>query len=443
MKRTVSIDFSHKAGKMPLAIGLVGGPMFSAIEDVSLEKEFAELVPPVILPSEPALSPSGVLDVHEIFPDFNLDEHFELSYNFKNADKYVLSAKNLGAEVFLRLGEGLDFTATSRFNRPPTDYQKYARVLERIIAHYNQGFAGGYRLGIKNVELTMLSDRAHGFSGNIDDFFELYSISARYVKERMPRIRVGGYLSGGFRTLNHVDTGKEEKGYVPYLEEFLRLVSENSGVPLDFLSWSCYADTPEELALHSKYASSYLTHYGLKKTLSYVTEFNLNVAKRGEAYCSRQYPADLAATLITAVKSELDALLLADTHPYSYKNGLHTLDDRRAFHPYAAYHVMREMFKVLRGKCNLVQSGADYRHELYSLALTSEGQGYVIVATRDFEGDVEINLCAHSFTNYSVTAVLGGGERGQGFVTAANNLKLGERVVLRAGKHEVYFITLK
>lgn len=441
MKRIVNLDFLHKTGKFPLALGLVGGPLFSAIENISLENEYLKLSPPALLPSDPALENSGVLDVHEIFPDFNLDEHFELSYNFKEADRHVLSAKALGAEIFLRLGEGPDSTAASKFNRPPSDFQKYARVLERIVAHYNQGFAGGYKLGIKNVEITMLPDRECGFLGNIDDYVELYSSSARYIKEKMPRVRVGGYLSGGFRSLNHVDTGREEKGYVSYLEEFLRMVSE-CGAPFDFLSWSCYADTPEELALHSKYASSYLIHYGFKKALSYVTEFNMHSVKRGDAYNSRQYPADLTATVITAVKSGIDALFLADTHPYSYKNCLYTLNDRRVFHPYAAYHVMHEFYKIARAKCTLVQSSADYRHELYSLAMTSADKGYVVLVTRGFEGDVEINLSGHAYTDYSITAVLGGGERGQGFVTAANNLRLGEKIVLRTGKHESYFITL-
>ena len=443
IKRTVSIDFSHKMGKLKPIASLSGGPLFDFDLSLDLSEQYKSAGVRYIRVADGAQYPTGVIDVHEVFPDFALDEGMALSYNFKNADKLVLAAHGIGAGIFLRLGENCVHAAINKFNTPPVSPDKYARVLERIIAHYNNGFAGGYKLGIKYVEISMSSDRMGGFSGSEQDFFELYRVCAGYIKSKMPRIKVGGYCSGGFRSLNHVDTGKEERGYVPYLENFLTYISNKStSAPLDFLSWQMLADTPEELALHSNYASSYLNHYGFKKTESIISEFNLSVTKRADGRTAREYPAYLAASLITAAKSDIDMLFIADTHPYARYNGLYTLDDSKSFHPYAGYSVISSFGRLSGGSASIVQSGEDYRHELYSLATEGEGCGYVLLATRGYDGTVEINLSGHAFTKYSILGILGGGERGVGFSTEAENIPLGERIVLRAGKHEVYLVSL-
>ncbi len=434
--KTVNIDFSAKCGRAKPVVGLSGGPLFDREGRLDFTEEYKELAPPAVRIADSQCGEWGFLDIHNVFPDFALDEAMPLSYNFAAADKLVLAAKDTGAEIFLRLGESPEPYEVKQYTRPPRDREKWARICERIVAHYNQGFAAGYKLGIKYVEI-MSSPDGDGFFGEAEEFFELYRTVAERLKTRFPRLKVGAYSSGGFTSLNRVGVTDRERSYVSFLERFIDFVKE-SGAPLDFFSWKCSAESPEEISLHTRYAASYLGHRGLRRTESVVSEFSL----QDEPFDSRKYPALLAASVILAEKSDLSMMFLSGTHPYSPKNALYTLDDGRTKRKYASFSVVRSLCKLLSRGMTAVDSGEDYRRELYTLASTDGERGYIIAVTGDFDGRVEITLREHPFTTYSIEGVLGGGDRGSGFATSASGLPLDGRIVLRAGKYEVYFISL-
>ena len=442
IKRTVNIDFSKKIGKLKPVNCLNNGPLFGIDLDLDFTEQYAEIKPPFIRLSniEYPYTSSRFLDIHCIFPDMELDERFEASYNFAPTDRYIAAVKSTGADVILRLGESPEPYEVKRYSKPPKDTDKLARIYERIIAHYNKGWANGFKYNIKYVEISCDVDTPGGWYGEPREFYALYTTVAKHLKEVYPKLKVGAYSSGGFFSLNHYDGTPEQKRYVDFMEGFLDHITRDDPTPLDFFSWKCYAESPEEISLHANYARSYLNQSGLRKTQSIISEFNLDGTDTGY-YLDRKYPAALARSLIIAQKSNVDMMFYSHLAPDSKWNALYSLDERCDKHLYSAYHVMTA-FGALSSLGNVVDSTEDYRTEIYSLATLGEGEGVCVFSTADYSGVVEINLVGADFTTYSIKGIIGGGERGKGFFTEERGLPLRDgTITLRVGKNEVYFLS--
>lgn len=442
IKRTVNIDFSKKIGKIKPVNCLNNGPRFGIDQDCDFTEQYKEMAPPFVRVSniESPYASSRYLDIHCIFPDFELDERFEASYNFAPTDKYLADIKDLGAEIFLRLGESCEPYEVKKHTHPPKDYGKVARICERILAHYNKGWGNGFKYNIKYVEIMCGVDTPEGWCGSAEEYYKLYATVSNYLKEAFPKIKIGAYSSGGFFSLNHYDGTPEQKYYVDFMEGFLEYISRVEKSPLDFFTWKCYAESPEEIILHANYARSYLGQYGFKKTQSIISEFNLLGTDTG-AYFERKYPSALARAMIIAEKSSVDMMFYSHLDPSSRWNALYSLNDRTEKHFYSGYHVMTA-FGALSRLGNVVESTEDYRTEIYSLAALGEGSGACVFSTADYNGVVEINLSGKSFSQYSIKGIIGGGDRGRGFFTEERGLPLrNDSIILRVGKNEVYFLT--
>lgn len=442
--RTVSVDFGKKIGKIKPLMGSIGGPMFGIDLSCDLTDVYRELNIPAVRVSdvEPPFGSGRFLDIHNIFPDPDLDERFPESYNFAPTDAYLSAVKASGAEIYLRLGESRDPYELKRHLRPHTSYEKWARICEKIIAHYNKGWGSGFKFGIKYVEVWSGADTPFGWSGTQEEYFAFYRTVAMHLKEKFPRLRIGAYSSGGFFSLNHFDGTQEQKGYVDFLDAFLSYVSNKAtSAPIDFLSWECRAESPEELSLHSNYARSYLSQYGLRRTESIVSAFSLATAPDSEQYNRRGYPAELASALIIAEKSGIDMMFCDSLDPRSGKNAVFSLDDRRTVHKYSAYEVMRA-YGLLYSLATAVETTDDYRREIYSLAAASQSEGALLIVTREFSGNIELSIKNSQFVSYSIKGMIGGGERGTGFSTSEESIAIGTgRFTLKVGKNEVYIIT--
>lgn len=442
IKRTVNIDFSKKVGKLKPVNCLNNGPLFGIDLDSDFTEQYKEMRPQYVRLSgiESPYQSSRFLDIHCIFPDMDLDERFEASYNFAPTDKYIASVKECGADLFLRLGESSEPYEVKKYTRPPRDYGKISRICEKIIAHYNKGWANGYKYNIKYVEIMCEADTEEGWYGSPEEYYELYATVANHLKEVFPKLRVGAYSSGGFFSLNHYNGTPKQKAYIDFLEGFLDYITKTNSAPLDFFSWKCYAESPEEISLHANYARSFLGQCGLRKTQSIISEFNLEGTDKG-AYLERQYPSALARAMIIAEKSSVDMMFYSHLSPESKWNALYSLDERREKHFYSGYHVMTA-FGALTALGNVVESTEDYRTEIYSLATLGENTGACVFSTADYSGVVEINLSGKSFTAYSIKGIIGGGDRGRGFFTEERGLPLrNDTISLRVGKNEVYFLT--
>lgn len=437
LQRNIHLDFSKSAGKIKPVLSLNSGPLATPSLACDLTEKHRELgVAFVRTHGHPA---DRVIDVHTVFPDFNLDERFPSSFNFAPTDTYLRAIKDSGASILLRLGESPEPYEVKRYSTLPTDPEKWASVVERIIAHYNEGWGCGMKLGIKYVEITAGLD-AHLAHEERPAFYELYRTVANRLRARFPRIKIGAYSAGGFHSLNHYDATPAERGYIDFLDGFLDYITASeTAAPIDFFSWSCCAETPEELSLHSNYARNYLNQAGLRKVQSVVTNFS--VAPRTATYRDRAYPSVLISSLILAQKGDV-SMLFIDGNPESDGCPLWSVEDRHGVHTYAAFNALSAFGRLAR-LGTAVDGSEDYRHAVYSLAAFDGTEGAIIVSTDDYNGVIELSVEGASFTTYSIKGIIGGGDRGDGYSTEAKNVKFSDgKVRLRAGKNEVYLITL-
>ena len=445
LKRLINVDFSRKAGKIKPVNGAVSGPRtgIDLSRDFSPEYRLMGIPAVRVHNAEHPYGSGQYVDMHCIFPDPSADETLEASYNFAPTDAYFSAIRESGAEIFLRLGESTDPFAYKRYINLPQNPEKWARIAEHIIAHYNEGWAFGYKWRIKYVEIWSDADDPRGFSGTAEDYYRLYGTVSRHLKARFPSVKVGAYSSGGFFSLNHFNADERQRSYVSFMQRFFSLLTaRGENTPLDFFSWQCYAETPEELSLHANYAKALLSQFGLRKTQSIVSEFNLASARSGGAHLSREYPSELASALIIAQKSGIDMMFYSSLDPERDECAVFSLDDRKTKRLYSAYQVLLAFGKVASLK-SAVDISEDYRREMYALASASADEGAVLLVSRNFKGVVDVNLAGSEFTKYSVKGILGGGERGAGFTTEERDIPLtGNTVTLRLGKCEVYLITL-
>ena len=444
--RVITVDFSKKNGRIKPLNCINGGPRSGGYNlPFDVTEEFVELGIPAVRTNatEGEYGLNQFLNVHCIFPDFDADETLEESYNFLPTDLYLASIVNTGAEIFYRLGESEEPYSRKIYARPPRDAEKWARICEHIIMHYNEGWASGFKYNIKYWEIWSAPDSAVGFAGEAREFYELYRITANHLRERFPKIKIGAYGARGFYSLNRLDASEEMKGYVPFMQQFFSYINaEATHAPLDFFTWACYTSNPDELAMHIKYARSYLDGAGLRRTRSIICEYNTVSKGDTPPALLPDLPSELGASLILAQKNSVDMMMYSSSDIRSRANALFTMDDHTKPHRYAAFNVMRAFGKLYKLGTSY-ETGGDYRKELYSLAAGNKDSAAVLLITRSYTGKVEILLKDCPFTTCSVIKTVPGGDRGEGTAYKAENITItGSKIILPAKKNEIFEITL-
>jgi hypothetical protein len=223
---------------------------------------------------------------------------------------------------------------------------------------------------------------------------------------------------------------------------FAYVASPATSAPLDFFTWSVYTSNPEELAIHAKYARSYLDGAGLKRTKSIICEYN--AAEKGSTPTALrpEFPSELGASMILAQKSGVDMMLYSDSDVNSTKNALFSVDDFRTHHRYAAYSVMCAFGKLYK-LGNIPEIKGEYRKEVYTLAAFNEKEAGILIVTGDYSGRLEIVLASSPFDTCSVVKTVPGGERGTGTSYRAENIAItGSKILLPVKKKEIYFLSL-
>jgi hypothetical protein len=359
-------------------------------------------------------------------------------------DLYLDSIRNTGAEIFYRLGESSEPYAHKIYARAPRDFEKWARICEHIVMHYNEGWANGFKLGIKFFEIWSAADSAEGFAGDNTAYYELYRVVANHLHEKFPKIKIGAYGARGFYALNRLDATEEMKKYVPYMQKFFNYITaEATSAPLDFFTWACYTSNPEEVAIYSKYARNYLDNAGLRRTRSIICEYN--TVQKGEIppALDEGMPAELCAALIVAQKAPVDMMMYSTSDIYSRDNSLFTMDDHVTPHRYASSNVFRSFSRLYR-LGNVPEMTDDFRKELYALAAYGENEAEILLSSRKYEGTVDLLLSGADFSSCSITKNVGGGERGAGTVLRSKPITLStNKITLNVCPNEVYLVSLK
>ncbi|MBQ7637645.1 MAG: hypothetical protein IJS90_01925 [Clostridia bacterium] len=206
--------------------------------------------------------PFGVgefVDIHCVFRDFDKDENDPASYNFTFTDEYLKAIVNAGAKPFYRLGTTIEHQPIKLYTHPPKDFEKWGRICSKIIAHYNDGWADGFYMGIEYWEIWNEPDIPQCWTGTGEQFLELYAAAAPVIKAEHPNVKVGGCA---FAMIEGELT-----------ELWLRMVRDRK-LPMDFFSWHRYLYDPREMRALSEQVDELLEKYGFKDTESIFDEWN-------------------------------------------------------------------------------------------------------------------------------------------------------------------------
>ena len=260
------------------------------------------------------------VDIPNVFPDFDADETLPESYHFAFTDGLITALIEAGVEPIFRLGVTIenDCAVEAKNIYPPKDYAKWARICEHVIMHYTEGWANGYNYDISYWEIWNEPDNYPEINdnqmwrGTKEEYYELYTVTAKHLKSRFPHLKIGGYASCGFyyikEAYNEAAKSTSRTGYfIEFFDGFLDYIKEH-GAPLDFFSWHTYDKVVENNIAYAHYARERLDAAGYTDTETTCNEWNTDTDRRGTLYQA----AKVAANLLAFQDTPLDNAMFYD-----------------------------------------------------------------------------------------------------------------------------------
>ena len=296
---TVKVDFNKIVGKIKPMHG-IGQPPGNGVLNAPFYHYLTEAgIPYSRLHDVGGWMGGGLfVDIPNLFPDFDADESNPENYDFAYTDAMIKSLIDAKVEPYFRLGVTIENAHMLKAHRifPPKDFAKWARICERVIAHYREGWANGYHYDITYWEIwnepddCYQNETAAMWKGTPEQYYELYSVTAKHLKACFgDTIKVGGYGHCGLyeyaqdKDLNGLD---HEDTYIydfviSFMHGFFKY-QQRTGAPIDFFSWhvydNCHKTTREDfrvIAKHAEYCRKILDRYGYTNAEHHLNEWNL------------------------------------------------------------------------------------------------------------------------------------------------------------------------
>ncbi len=345
-KTVGNIKPMHAVNNAPI-LGAMGDSMFHYVGEAGIP--FSRLHD-----TGGTLGGGRFVDIPNIFRDFSADENDPSSYDFAFTDKLLTLLDGQKAQPFYRLGVTIENAHRIKAYNiyPPKDNAKWARICEKIIAHYNEGWANGYHLGIKYWEIwnepdnEPIAEDNPMWRGSFEQYLDLYKETALHLKKAFPDIKIGGYASCGFYALFENNVAKTANStsrtdyFIDCFERFLQFVSEHN-LPFDFFSWHSYSDCEKNVA-YEKYVREMLSKYGFDNTESILNEWNTGIDKRGTLEDS----ANISQMMLTMQNSTLDMLMYYDGQVHGDYQGLYNPITHTPFKAYYVFKAFNELYKL-------------------------------------------------------------------------------------------------
>ncbi len=313
-KKLGKIKDMNATGQAPMG----GGQAFNAFNHFHLLSDIS--VPYVRLHDVGGLfGGNRFVDVPNIFRDFDADENDPKNYDFAFTDAYIAALDKNGLKPYYRLGVTIENHAEVKSYRidPPADYEKWARICEHIIAHYNEGWADGFHYGIEYWEIWNEPDDglrvSQMWNGTAEDYYRLYDVAAKHLKKRFPDIKIGGYAAIGFYAAVEseeylaTEAATRPKYFLEFFHGFMKYIKEH-GSPIDFFSWHSYS-APEKFLREIGWVCDQLEKYGYGYVEKHINEWNPpSRAQRDKAV----HAANIAATMLGTQNTPVDMLMVYD-----------------------------------------------------------------------------------------------------------------------------------
>ncbi len=327
-----------------------------------------------------------VVDISDIFRDFDKDPDSPASYDFRETDLYIKTLIDSGCEPFYRLGQSIENQPAAKYNiYPPKDYKKWARICEHIIRHYNEGWADGFHYNIRYWEIWNEADldQSSGrwktdprtWGGTIEEFHKLYAVAAKHLKKCFPKLKIGG---PSYCRIQGVKT---------YFPQFFAYMKDNA-VPIDFISWHKYGAEPSVYLMEADLIRGWMKEYGYEKAELILNEWNYRRFKSGNGSSNERYnrenrgtikgAAFALATMSALQDAPVDMMMYYDFRPTgSYCGFYDTQIDKHLPLYYAFYAWSKLGDKECACK---VEGGAG---DVYAVASVRDGRPVVLITRYD------------------------------------------------------------
>ncbi len=361
------------------------------------------------------------VDIPNIFRDFSADENDPASYSFEFTDFLIKALLDHGVEPYFRLGVTIEnFRKVKRFTTyPPSDPEKWARICEHIVMHYNEGWADGFHYGIKYWEIwnepddCLLPEDSSMWCGTPEQYFELYDITAKRLKAHFgDTIKVGGYAATGvyepWRDEKLEGLGapaEDDQGHrIEFIHGFFKYLKEHNS-PIDFFSWHSYKDTKGTVG-HARYYDRILEKYGYSQIERHLNEWNLCWAIPGVADIDKKnpaYPPNTLSMMLAMQHEPVDALYYYDTRMgISCCGGLFDSEERKPNNTYFVFHMFNSLYKL----GNEVECKSD-DEDVYALAATGKRSVIVIANTKREPIEIELDILGAELSDAEILKIDG------------------------------------
>ena len=220
----------------------------------------------------PDPSGKGTVDLTKLYQDrgitlirtHDFKGAFDLtSPTFDATDRVVQHIHAGGFGTYLRLGNSFGAGATT------LGTQELVRSMVAMLEHV-QGKKGP---GVQYVEVWNEPDNREFWTQGDQAYFTLYLATARAVRARYPKVRIGGPALTPAGALT-------PRGRF-FVERFLAAVKAD-GAPLDFVSWHMYSNDPAEFSKAAEFYRESAIKAGFGDIDQHVTEWNTSYKGAGE-----------------------------------------------------------------------------------------------------------------------------------------------------------------
>ena len=387
----VNVNFNNILGKIKPLHGVNNAPyQFRNQKLIKTAFEDAGIPFSRLHDTQGSYGGSHFVDIPNIFPDFDKDPQNPDNYDFHLTDELIKAITNAGTQIVYRLGVTIEW-ASKKYNIfPPKDYGKWAQICEGKIKHNNQGWANGFYLDIQYWEIWNEPENPPMWSGTKEEYFELYKTASKYLKERFPEIKIGGYGSCGFYSITRDNTTDFYKGFVTYFHDFLKYIKETNS-PLDFFSWHIYSKSIDEIIFHGDYVRKILDEYGFIKTETSLNEWNWGPEGNGFLHMRDMMGASFVAGTFCAMQNSkaIDSAMYYVATLMSSYNGLFdyiSYEYQKTFYSFIAFN---ELYKL----SNHVETINNIEN-VFICAATDESRSAILISNysdQDKIIEVEIN----------------------------------------------------
>ena len=358
----IEVDFALSAGVVKPMHG-VGQPPLLGHDNTSMFHYLKEAGVPYSRLHDVggAFARNVLVDIPNLFRDFDADENDPANYDFAFTDILVNELVKNGVEPYFRLGVTIENSRKVKAYRihPPKDFAKWARICEHVVRHYTEGWANGFRHKITYWEIWNEPENQDKpelnqmWTGTWNEFCRFYETSAKYLKKKFPALKIGGYGSCGFyAAVPGKNVGPRYAYMVDCFTNFLAYV-KRTDAPLDFFSFHAYSK-PKDAVLQTEWAIKTLRAYGFGNVETSLNEWHPGggIDKLG----SSGQAAEICAEMIGLQNTELDNAMLYDARcgVGVYSPLFNPLTQK----PHKAYYALKAFNEIYKMK-NAVKAASD------------------------------------------------------------------------------------